>query len=82
MCTQLKLLDAADISKDDLIKITSDAMFNNYGDTTNGIISLIDEEGRDEIRVIVNIFFFYIKSFSKCWALTFDIFDGTNSLLS
>lgn len=50
-CSELKSHDAADTSEDDIIKSVSGMFLNNYGDTTNGMISLIDEEMRDEDAV-------------------------------
>ena len=40
-----------DISKDNMIKSVSDAMLDNWGDTANGMLALIDEEGTDEDAV-------------------------------
>ena len=48
LCRELLLLDAASVSKDKMINSVSDAMINNYGDTTNGTLTLIDEDGIDE----------------------------------
>ena len=46
ICAEILLLDTEDIWKDNMIKIVSDAILNDHGDATNGILTLIDEEGR------------------------------------
>ena len=48
---EIKLPGVVETSKNDMIKSVSGAILNNDGDTTNGILALIDEEGKDEDTV-------------------------------
>ena len=43
-CTQLLLPDSSNIVKYSLIKMVCDATLDNYGNTTNGMLSEIDNE--------------------------------------
>ena len=49
VCTELKLPDIWDISKDDMTKSMSDVRTDNYSDTENKVLTtLINKEERDE----------------------------------
>ena len=56
--TELKLMSHAfslpyghDISKDDMIKNISNVMLDVFGDTSNRVLALIEEEERNEIDI-------------------------------
>ena len=40
-----------DTSKDDIIKNISNVMLDVFGDTSNGVLALIEEEERNEIDI-------------------------------